>query len=551
MLNLFEETFLREYFLHNAVLGTYCARKQQFQYFAKMFDVPASRADELYLLTEQESVREIVTAADANRYNRISQYLREEGRDSLYNPLTDALISIKSEEISAATQESLCLTSNSTKSKIHQVLSDSAESGNVEAMRILGILQLSGVFVDKNCQSGKEYLVRAAQWGDVLSMFYLIKLGEKNSQLIRNFCVATDNTPYSFLRSAVQQECSAESTHGNAEVSLLNKMFNQKLVNRNVYSPIHAHVLYATGISWEEKERILLSEDKQLLSNVVGLPIYAPDSQLHCDAEALKTMPLRRDSEQNQIITALQNRDLRAWSHYKPLCLTTNSPYMQKIYAEALEKCFSGEKVARIYVEELQERDFEPTTNNVFVRSCGLARNTKCAVRFKNTTKVVYLLFLNGDISEWALKRVQDFLFTVRRRQIRLNRPDVTLDFSQALPICICDGENAAKLKKAVETVQIADADSSETNLLIDGLLKEKSQFYFGKDVKIAEDPSPLFAGFALEAIIEIIDTAFRALRAEVGDSNKAVSIRPFVDRYQQLYRERGYGFGGFYNEMH
>ena len=545
MFTFLEETLLREYFLHCAVLGEFAPNKRLFNCLTKAFGISSRRASALYNLTEQEAVKEIATASDANRYKRIAQFRQETGQSPLYDSQTDALITVKSEAIAQAARTELRTECKTTQSNVYQTLLDRAESGLVDALRILGTLQFNGLFVDKNVAAGIDNLLKASQWGDAVSMFLLIRAGVSVDYVNRNFYVATRNTPYSVLYDVACSQNTEELARGNAEITLLNKMFNSKLVKKSVYSPAHAHVLYATGISREDKEKILLSENKQLLSDVANLPIYSPVEELRCQPESVKTI-LRREAEQEQIITALQNRDLRTWSNYKPLCLVTDSLYMQKLYAKAIETSFRGEMVERIYVAELHERDFEPTANNVFVRHCKSVSDNERVVKQTNDTSNVFLLFVNGNITEPLIKRIKEFLSTAWRRQVQLLHPSVTLNFSYALPIVICDTMNAKKLKNLVKTVQVADANAAEARLVIDDLLVKKANKFFGRSVEITDNVGELLAEVSLEGADEILETAFGSLREKYKHQDRvAFAIKPFVDAYKQQHGERSYGFGG------
>ena len=527
------------------MLGDYTPTKQLFNRLTRTFSVSTRRANALFNLTEQESVKEIVTASDAKRYKRITQFLQESNSPDLYDADTDSLIRIKAEALELASKAEMCQDGKTTRNAVYQTLLDRANSGCVDALRLLGTLELFGLFVEKNVEQGIEKVLKASQWGDALGMFLLIRAGVNVDYVNRNFYAAAQNSPYSVLISIVNKDVADDGNHAAAEIVLLNKMFNSKMVNKSVYSPAHARVLYATGISREDKEKILLSENKQLLNDVANLPIYSPRGELHCSLEGIRRMTLCREEERLQIETALQNRDLRTWSNYKPLCLAVNSLYLQRLYAKAIERCFRGEMVERIYVAELQERDFEPTASNVFVRHCKSVADNERVVKRNNDTGNVFLLILNGDLSDSVLKRVKEFLSTAWRRQVQLLHPSVTLNFSYALPIVICDGINAKKLKNLVDMVQIADVDSGERTLLIEEMLLKKANLYFGRSVEITDDAQALTSEFSLEDVEKIIDTAFRAMRVKFENADKvAFAIQPFVEAYKQQHGERSYGFG-------
>lgn len=547
MFSFLEELFLKEYFLHIAILGNNCAKLETFYYLAKSFKIPENRAKTLFELTEQQSVQEITSEADANRYKRIAQFQAISNKPNIYDEQTDAIITIKTESITTASQMDLCMDIKTTKSKIYQMLLDRANCGNVDAMRVLGTLQINGIFAEKNWSVGKDYLIKAAEWGDVVAMFLLIRAGVDDFKLKNNFYFATQNTPFSDLHKIANID-SFITTANQSGILLLNKLFAQKTVKQNIYSQPHAHVIYATGISNEEKEKLLFSENKQYLSDALNLPIYRPtDTGLHCRLSSISEMPISREKEQNQIIAALRNRDLRGFSTYRPLCLCTNSQYVQELYAKAVANCFRDEFVQRIDVSSLQEFDFEPTSNNVFVRSCKYGSNEVELQKLKNDTNNVFVLFLNGDIPGSILRHIKEFLSTEWRRQFRLIRPCVTLDFSYTLPICICDSYNAKKLKMLVETIQISDIDSGEASKLIGEMLDQKAKLYFDKNIELTDNAVESLAKLPLETAEEIIDTAYRSQRAQLGSSDKvAFAIKPYVESYNRQHGERTFGFGGY-----
>lgn len=546
MFNFLQETFLREYFTFVAILGDNCPNREVFDLLAKNFDIPTQQANGLFELTEQQAVREITTEADANRYKRIVQFQAISNKPVLYDEQTDATIAIKTEAITTATHMDLCMGGNASKSKVYQTLLDKAGSGNVEAMRVLGTLQCSGLFVEASCPEGRENLAKAAKWGDVISMFTLLRTGVKSYELSNNFYFATRNTPYSALFKIVNSDKFVPDA-SKAGILLLNRLFAQKTVNRAVYSHPHAHVIYASAISNEDKEKMLFSENKQLLSDALNLPINKPvNVSLRCDLDAIKQMPLNRPSEQNQIISALRNRDLRALATYRPLCLCANSVYLQDLFASALQQSFSNETVQVIDVNCLQELDMEPTANNVFVRSCKRVPDGVDIHNVNCDTNSVFLMFLNGEIPASIIRHVKTFLSTEWRRQFRLARPAVTLDFSCALPICICDDTNANKLKTLVETIRIAEVDSAESTKLIGEMLEQKAKLYFGKSVELTDNAMELLSKLPLENVEEIVDTAFRAQRDKFDGKDKvAFAIKPYVDSYNSQHQQRVFGFGG------
>ena len=546
MFSFLEELFLKEYFLHSSILGNYCAKHEVFDYLAKIFKISDKKAKILYELAEQQSVQEITTEADACRYKRVGQFRAINNKPNLFDEQTDAIITIKTEAIALAAQMDLCVESRCTKSKLYQMLLDRANCGYVDALRVLGTLQIAGLFVEKNIQADKKSLAKASEWGDVVAMFLLVRLGVVDFTLQNNFYFATQDTPYWELYKIADAK-SFIPIEEQAEILLLNKLFTYRAVKQNVYSEPHAHIIYASGISNEDKEKLLFSENKQLLSEALSLPIHRPiNVDLECNWDPLKQMTLDRPSEQHQVIASLRNRDLRRLSAYRPLCICINSQYLREQYARALEKCFDNNLVQRINVGGLQEIDFEPTSNNVFVRSC------KCddelgLQKIKNDTNNVFILYLNGEISNSTMKHVKEFLSTEYRRQFRLLRPNITLDFSYTLPICICDSDNAKKLKTLVETIQIAELESEESLKVISVMLETKAKLYFGNNVELTDNAVELLSKFTVEEAEEIIDNAFRSQRA-LQDSygNVSFAIKPYIETYDRQHRERTFGFGGY-----
>lgn len=252
----------------------------------------------------------------------------------------------------------------------------------------------------------------------------------------------------------------------------------------------------------KDKEKAVFTLNKEQLCAISDLPLkLSHESMLAVDASGVQNTAIKRESEISVITRALKNCDLRGLSSYRPMCLCCDSKYILNMYAKAIKTKNPDTHFERIYVAELGEYDFEPTSNNIFVRSIDEDKDNR------------FLLFFYGDISEKKIGAVKSFLQSARRAKFHLNNPSVTLDLGAVLPICFCDEQNAKWLKPLCDEIQLSEVTDGEMPIAIKDIIAGKQKLYGVGAISFEGEVSDVFNGYDIDTAERLIDAAVRARR--------------------------------------
>ena len=204
-------------------------------------------------------------------------------------------------------------------------------------------------------------------------------------------------------------------------------------------------------------------------------------------------------------------------------------------YADLIPRCFRGCHVERIEVSDLSECDFEPTKNNIFVRSCD------------EDSFNIYLLFFRGEVGDREFDLARNFLQSDKRSKFRLNHPGITLDLSAVLPICLADGENAKKLRPYCDVIRISEPAEEEKQSFLRRILAEKASVYGISSLTAEEKLAEKLTRYPVDEIETICDTAIREHRMQTLTLTEE-TVRPYM---KSAGAKRAYGFGGSIHEDH
>lgn len=527
------ELFMAEYFMIKAVLGRYLEDSGKlFGCLSEIFLISEGEAEKLYRLAENEAARGITTEKEFMRHQRMRKYSEMSGDSASYNPEWEEVVAIKGNAMLTAQQSNLSHDAEASGNVVYTCLSSAATCGSVSALRIIGLLQCEGIFLSKNEKAGVKNLTKAAEWNDIVStlalLYYRPAKREYNMARLRQELV---ETPFAALyKSAVVRYGFANAPY-IGEVRLLDKAFCSGVLKRETYDPKYARILSSKALSLKDKEKAVFSLNKEHLSVIADLPLkLARDKMTAVDVSGVENVPVKREREIGAIVRTLKNCDLRELPSYRPLCLCCESKYVLDMYAKAIAENDAGAHVEIIDVAELIDYDFEPTPNNVFVRSIDEDKDNR------------FLLFFRGEITERKTEAVRGVLQSGRRAKFYLNTPSVTLDLGAVLPICFCDRHNVQTLKQYCDVIYLADVSADELSAAVDDILAGKQKVYGVEAVKLSGDPREVFRGYNIDTAEKLIDTAVRA-RREKG----AVIIlsRAVLQEYASDNDRPVIGFGG------
>lgn len=537
MFNVLTESFLFQYFLTQALLGEFNDGKNLFRVLGKIFCITDDEISSLFNLTQSGAVSEISTEEGFKRYKRIKQYNALVGNASGYTKDEELLIAIKGNAIVSAVKYGLDAGREATRTQVADKLLSGAENGNIAALRLVGILKCEGMLFEKDMVGGVAQLTKAMRWGDVCATLAMFTYSDVDKfQLFKVLNASVKNTPFEFLPKTVADFYGVIAEGCDEEVSLVRRAINANRLNKDTFDPMYARLIFSEAIGIKDKERIVFSENKETVSETCDLPLHLKYGDICLDEEAIGGVPLNRQDEFDGVISGLYSSDLRTLNTFRPMCLSCDSDYVTERYLSAIERALPTAHIERIVVGELREYDLQPTKNNVFVRGLDERSNN------------VWLLIFKGEISEGVIEAVTAVLRSEKRRKFQLYHPTVCLDLSSVLPICICDGENAAKLKNLVELIPLAAVNSAEKPDAIGEVVERKRTDYsFGK-VTLTSEVVERLCAMPVESAEKVLDKVLRQNRRKSLILNIDMDIvKPHLDR--ATHANNAYGFGGVDDE--
>ncbi|MCM1533662.1 MAG: hypothetical protein NC099_03305 [Corallococcus sp.] len=532
MCSFSNEMFLRDYFTFDAVVGRFCDERSLFDCLAKVYYIDPKTAKQLFELVDLNKVRNIASLKDYKRYRRLRQYSEACKLKSDTTESENDVLTIKGKALYATSNCGLIDAGNNTKASVYANIVDKANAGQVTALRIYGVLQCEGIFFDKNRNNGIKNLTRAARWNSIESILALLRYDTENDAAYTDMLYTlAAGTPYEDISVRTQNNRRTRVSQKVKECTLLSKVFGRGQVTPSVYLPVYANLLYSEIIPFRDKEKLLLSENRETIASYMDLPLKLTMRKFACDASAITDLSLTRTEEQNALIQNALNSDIRHFETFKPLCLCSDSRYMRNYYMEAILKLYKAAHVATISVADLGANDFESSMGNIFIRSCNEDKGN------------VFLISFVGDISEGALKEACDFLQSAKRGKMRLSRPNIEINLGAVLPICFCDKRNAQTVSKYCDKIEIASPNKEELLILVGELIAAKEKRYGINGLTVEN-------GLTDKLLSVSIDAADAALELAITANRRADTALTLTEENSGKYikrREtsRGFGYGG------
>lgn len=537
MFNTLTELFLHTYFLFNGIAGKLISEKKSvFDKLAAVFRIPEKERVTLFALTGRKEVFEIVTYNDYAQACRIQELYRLEGNEGKYPPDLREIVAVKGDTLRKLNQMGFEKYAEATETGVCKLLADGANKGIVTFLFVLGFMQCEGIFVEKNVRLGVKNLERAARWnsteGILLSLYYDEKKREKN---FNRLYTVTRGTIYEEVCALVGESYGLSDGRILPEHKLLQKAFGKGELKSELYDAQYSRFLFSEVLTPKDKAHAIYAGHKEAVAATADLPLKLTFGELAFQPAAMKELPIPRREERDKIARCAYNADMRSDAAYRPLCIGADSDYLLRLYLSAVSKAFLSAHVERIDVAGLNEYDFEPTKNNVFVRSCNEEKQN------------VYLLCFKGEIGEGVRNLIRGFLRSDKRAKFRLLNPAVEIDLSAVLPVCFCDKQNASWLQEECDLVSLAPVSNAEKPVLLTKILAAKAEQYKMKSVIADAAAFRILLGYSVDRAENVVDRAVRFNRS-------AGALTITADMLKELAaadagQRTKFGFGGSDND--
>lgn len=537
MFNNVTELFLGAYFLIEKIAGKLVKNSRLlFDKLACSLLLNDEDKDALFALTQRQEVRELVTYNDYAQVCRIQKYVQL--ADCMYDisDETQQVITIKGNALRKAKQFEMDNLAENTEATICKLITDGANRGYVASLCALGFLQCEGLYVDRNLNAGLKNFEKAAQWNNVEGILFALYYDVENRQTnLNRLRVVTDGNLNDEIFNCAIKRYGPIKTRAQQESKLLQKAFGAGILKSDIYMSQYARFIFSEVLSIKDKERALFSGHKEAISETADLPLKLSFGKIVFDAAAMLNHPLLRKTESEKICRYVRNSDMRGVASYRPLCICADSETLGSFYLDAICKALHKAHVEKIDVADLCDYDLEPTKNNVFVRSCDEDKAN------------VYVLCVSGDVRDYTMNSIKNFLQSDKRKKIRLQHPSAVIDLSAVLPICFCDKQNARLLRPYCEVITLSPVNDCEKREMIEYLFDEKANQYDFDAICAAQGVTEALARFSLDDAAMIIDRIAQYNRCEgsLTITEQMIKDATICD----VALKSGYGFGGVGNE--
>ncbi len=525
------ELAIKEMFLFQYVFADSVNTQYAFGLFCDIYGVDESERNEIIGLLDNKRLNSIRTINDCYRHSRIRQYYEMFcGGYVIDDERVEELIAIKSAVFEKAQNDKLVCAYEKSCGRSYDELVRLAVSGIVAAKRVLGILQMEGLYITQDVCAGRDNLRDAADWLDTQSLVTAIYYNVCNRQkYLDKLYTITQKTDYAIIVEQLQIQYGIENLRISDPAKMLEKAFIIGTAKREVCSSQLLRILRSNVLSEKDKRTVLLSGNKELISAVCGLPL-----QLECTKIDIKKgveAVLNRADESEAVMSVLENNLLRDRNFYRCLCIETNSEYARNAYSDYLVNMFPEDNVVQIDVSSLLPMDLDATENNVFIRSC----QEKC--------NNVYIIKLSGKIDERIVNLIKAFALSSSRKAFAVSRFGITIDLSAILPIFVCDGKNAKLFDGCVSVVKSLDVTEGEKELALNDILQKKQMVFSTGIITVEDGAKGMLLNIQTNKIDSVLDQAIMSQRI---DSGPICLTADLIGKYIGDQNVNGtYGFGG------
>ncbi len=537
MFDFVNELFLNEYFLIEALLGNFLKDSQKlFFALGKNFFLTKSEINKLYPAVNCETVKEIRTENDFMRYRRIKSYSRIVGIELNADVQTDEIINLKGNAIAKLKQLKLKQETDFSRNFLFEALSAQTNAGCVDALRITGFLRCEGILFEKNVAAGISALSKSADWNDAASLTALMRY-DKNAldYNLSRLCALAYNSSFTPLYIKVSEKFKRESVAECKLVRLLENAFEGGVLNRGVYDRKYARIIYGQALDYKCKENALFNTNGDLLSAFAELPLNLSSAKISLPKSALNVAPLQREKEIEFILRNFADFDSVSRGAYRPLCISSDSRFLLNMYAKTISSALKNFHIEKIEVSDLSVYDFEPTVNNVFVRSVN-EEKSNCL-----------MIFVNGCTDENVTDAVKSFLKSGNRVKFRLGRPNAVIDLSPVLPVCFCSSDNAKYFRTYCDVLHLAEVSKTELPEAVDYIISKKKKLYGVSDITVAPDAFGILQNYSIDTVETALGDAVRECANKRG---KHILNAEKLVGYTREYTKNTIGFGGTKNEI-
>lgn len=484
--------FLSHYFLTCVAIPEEVDRGNVFFTLAKMYAI--DEAESLFAACECKTVKEINSVAAYNMHERMKKIPSLKRDLDKLSTDTQLAVTVKGQTLLTVEELKLKSPNRLTSNEIIAHLAECANEGVIAAMVVYGFALYEGQGVPKNKAGGLRYLQKAVRWNSteaaIMCMFYDSKNAKKYTDVLASsaICPFTEDMRLLSKPFGVNPE-------KDKIAALLEKAFARGLAKREKYEHPLARILYCTGLSYADKQNVILSCNREYINAVTNFPLNLPSIPPRTFS---LTMPIGRSEECSKVAKAFNSIHLASDEKYRPILLSAKEEFVADAYISSIKSAFKDFNIVLVDVARIESGLFENGAQNLVVK--GLNEKKPNIVLFR----------IYGEVTNDKIKVVEIFLSAAERKAFKV-AIGLTLDLSNILTVAICDKQNAEHFKRKCRVIELETVSAEERKSVLLSAIDDYSQ-RLGIEITMDDGICDKFGSVNIDNIINAIDTVCLSL---------------------------------------
>ncbi|MDR3216992.1 MAG: hypothetical protein LBT55_06215 [Clostridiaceae bacterium] len=501
----------------------------------------------LYALTKKH---QIAVADTVVRFERTEKLLHQCGKSGIESGFTDTerwAFLCKGSGIRRAAEAKLLSEHETDSAESVRLMEDAARNGDITALTVLGFMLANGIGAARNLPQAVKTLTKGEEWGNLDCALLLLRYDKKNIKkhfTFVNVLLKCDlhEELYKSIHTAYP---GIDNTEENRDAELVLKCFaacveGKERYNKQIYNPQAARVAYSARLSRTDKQKVLFSANKEVLSSVNELPLdmNVNNKNVEPSYAPFDGMRLKRENEADRVWTKVCGYGAAARPGFRPLLLVCRDRFILDMYRDAVAEAFAGAVVENIDAGGLTEKNVEPNRDNVVVQR---------VIESKNAT--VFVFDVTDKLSTNVVDGLVNMLSNEYMRKFKIHDLGITFDFSDMLIVLTAEEMPGAQLVNACDAVRLGSARDEEKGIILEEALNEW-RIKYGEDILLTDEMKRIVCDSNASDIQDVVaDIACHAKAKRLSgkaDGVTEVAVKAIVNRFAD--NGAPFGFGGTLN---
>ena len=497
----------------------------------------------IYEASEREPICDV---RDYDEYERLCRILEFAHNSAQSVDVTDAdriMLSQKREALRAK-EEIFKGCKNITKEALITTLYNTATNSNINAMSLLSFMEYHGILMSKDAERALRRMRVCASWNNLFGNLMCIAYSDQKAEYYDNLYTVFGAIGQGHVLSYI---CGItgyplEKCKKDRVARIIDRAFGQDIISRKQYDRVFSKLAHSELLSIEDKEKLLLSKQKDVLAQLSELPfdIQSVD-EVSFDSTCFDDVALLRQGEIKQIKQNLALISRCSHEVCSPLLIASGDEFVSDMYCEAIKKGLLGSSVVLLDAGTLCEADFAQSKENVFLRAM-------CETKASHT---VFVIKDCENLDEGALCELEKMLGFEYRKSFKLVTPPVSIDLSTLHFVLLSSKRSHAVnvLSSYCDTVWTDNIAKKEKSSVVRSIFNTRKNSFGCCGVAVDDAVCEYLAEFSSSQIQQIVD---RSLKNAIFEGRVHITlsfVKEACENNSPFSQRNGFGYtGGVYS---